>query len=586
MLSFVGRRSLKWVAIAGVTGIALAVVEIIFSAYIVYILSILGIGQIESGLNDFLPFGSEDLLLGLIFFLFIGVLRSFLHALKGMSAVTANELFVARLKLCCINNVVYGGSEYLGISKVSSFFSEIFSKAALFFYSVAHSVPLGVQGLGLFCFLMYMSVEYTLVGMVYLLMSGLVVFLIQRKVQSVVSPMASLNDVLHSNIARIVQNLFLIKVLRVQGEESSRFSNGLVDYVNRTLFANLLSLISEGLPSVFGIVMVVGFIVIQTEYAAVEDALFISYLYVFLRFVQVLAQLSSFLGMANINRPHFKEAYRYFCSISSADVKNWELSTNSIGVLSRDTGKGENEYSVSNCESIYHHSKAPEVRLESVEFAYQGASIPVIRGFGERIASGQQLAIVGSSGSGKSTLLSLITGVLEPTTGSVKIGGYSPAEYIHRNSPSIGYAGPDPFLFEGSIRENLMYGNSEEVDDKEIMSCLVKLNMSEWVERINGDLGLHINMGKAALSTGQQQRLSIARALLRKPKLLILDEISANLDVATELELANIINKLKGDVTVVVVSHRQGLIKHADIVVDLDAVNRSFVSSDLNVASC
>ena len=156
------------------------------------------------------------------------------------------------------------------------------------------------------------------------------------------------------------------------------------------------------------------------------------------------------------------------------------------------------------------------------------------------------------------------------SNGSVKISGVPAEEFLNQHSERIGFVSAEPLLIEGSIKDNIRYGLKFEPTDQEYEQVLQAASMTEFIKELPDGLEHKINESGAGLSAGQKQRLGLARALIRKPVLLILDEISANLDVATEKEIAESILRYK-NTTVIIVSHRPEALKHVDRVIDLTA---------------
>ena len=141
--------------------------------------------------------------------------------------------------------------------------------------------------------------------------------------------------------------------------------------------------------------------------------------------------------------------------------------------------------------------------------------------------------------------------LFESVVGGEKVGRYS-------------FLGADPFLLAGSVRENLSYGATHELDDEALWSALDAARVREAISALPTGLDHPIGEDGSGLSAGQKQRLCLARALLMRPSILVLDEVSANLDEATEAQLAETLRGLRGSVTVFLVSHRPGILVHAD----------------------
>jgi len=204
-----------------------------------------------------------------------------------------------------------------------------------------------------------------------------------------------------------------------------------------------------------------------------------------------------------------------------------------------------------------------------MSFSFGNPPISIFTDFSLRVSSGGHLGILGTSGSGKTTLLNLMLGILSPHVGHVKIAGVSADTVFKARTIQIGYVGPDPLLLAGTVRENLTYGLDEQPKEQVLWQILQNVRLLERIQSLPNQLDTQLNEHADTLSAGQKQRLSLARALLSKPKLLILDEASSNLDENTEREIAEIISELKGQVTTVIVSHRRAFLRHADDVIDL-----------------
>jgi ABC-type multidrug transport system fused ATPase/permease subunit len=198
---------------------------------------------------------------------------------------------------------------------------------------------------------------------------------------------------------------------------------------------------------------------------------------------------------------------------------------------------------------------SPSIQVRNLSFRYANAPL-----------------IVGASGAGKSTLVDLILGVLNPSSGEVLVSGMSPLAAIREYAGDIAYVPQDVSITNGSIKENITIGYDErEFSDDQILEAISLAQLDEFVR--NSKYGINSEVGDrgTSLSGGQRQRLGIARALVSKPKLLILDEATSSLDAESEARISEAILNLKGRVTVVVVAHRLSTVRHADQIIYLKA---------------
>lgn len=158
--------------------------------------------------------------------------------------------------------------------------------------------------------------------------------------------------------------------------------------------------------------------------------------------------------------------------------------------------------------------------------------------------------------------------MLTPTAGDVLLDGLPAREWVRTRGP-VGYVGANNFLILGSLRENLRYGLQRPATDDELWSALAQVGLDGWVRSLPGGWNYQIGENEEGLSSGQQQRLALARAFLRRPSLLILDEASANLDAGAESELAQTLGTLDGRCTMIIVSHKPGILAGVDDVLRL-----------------
>src|SRR5229473_4720040 len=212
---------------------------------------------------------------------------------------------------------------------------------------------------------------------------------------------------------------------------------------------------------------------------------------------------------------------------------------------------------------------AGDIRYENVSFSY-AEGLPALRNVSLHARPGETIALVGATGAGKSTLASLLTRFYELTEGEIYIDGKPIRDYgIRALRESIGLVTQESFLFNGSIRENLLMGKPS-ASDTELWRAVDAANAREFIERLPDRLESVVGERGVKLSVGEKQRLSIARALLKDPPILILDEATASVDTATERLIQEALEHLMANRTSIVIAHRLSTIVRADQILVLD----------------
>jgi ATP-binding cassette subfamily B protein len=210
-----------------------------------------------------------------------------------------------------------------------------------------------------------------------------------------------------------------------------------------------------------------------------------------------------------------------------------------------------------------------DIRYQDVSFGYV-ERLPALRHVSFHAPPGATIALVGATGAGKSTLVNLLVRFYEFTSGQIYIDGKPIREYNQRAlREAIGVVTQESFLFNGSIRENLLMGKPG-ATDVELWRAVVAANAQQFIQRLPDGLKSVVGERGVKLSVGEKQRLSIARALLKDPPILILDEATASVDTATERLIQEALERLMANRTSIVIAHRLSTIVHADQILVLD----------------
>jgi len=210
------------------------------------------------------------------------------------------------------------------------------------------------------------------------------------------------------------------------------------------------------------------------------------------------------------------------------------------------------------------------VRFHGVRFRYGRDQPLVLDGIELELSPGETVALVGSSGAGKTTLSSLVPRFFDVSSGAVEVDGVDVRDLaLGELRRAVGVVPQEPMLFAGTIRENLLYGNPD-ASEEEIIQAAREAHAAEFIERLPDGYEAFIGERGVTLSAGQRQRIAIARVLLKRPRILILDEASSSLDAESERLVQEALERLMEGRTTLVIAHRLSTVIHAHRIVVLD----------------
>ena len=353
---------------------------------------------------------------------------------------------------------------------------------------------------------------------------------------------SEMNALLHDNIAGIRQ----IKAYTMEKRELKRF-NAASDKVRkatlRTMFAWAIYNPSMSFIGGIGFILVIGFggnLALQGQMSPGEITAFLLYLTLFYEPVSRLHQLNQMLQSGRA------AAERVFEILDSED----------------EPGLAEGE-----------KLKTPikgKVEYINVKFNYGGGN-ETISDVNLNAAPGQTIALVGPTGAGKTTLINLLTRFYEYDLGEILIDNVN-IKTVSKESlrSSIGYVTQESFLFNGTVRDNLLIANREASEDQ-IWDALKIANAYDFVKKLHKGLDTEVGERGVKLSVGEKQRVSIARALLRNPPILLLDEATASVDTETERLIQQALERLMENRTSFVIAHRLSTVRGADYIYVLDS---------------
>ena len=362
---------------------------------------------------------------------------------------------------------------------------------------------------------------------------------LQRKASS------AMNALLHDNLAGIRQ----IKTFVREKEEHARFNRVSKDLGESTLIVMRAWALYIPLMAFFascGLVLVVGF----GSKSVLNGEIQIGDLVAFLMLVNYLYEPISRLHSLN----------QLLQSGRAAGERVFEIMDEEVEPGSVFPGDGDEPGT---------HLFEGDVRFQNVGFAYND-DLPVLRNINLHARPGDTIALVGTTGAGKSTLVNLLTRFYEFDSGEIFIDG-KPLRELPKSDlrRAVGMVTQESFLFNGSIRDNLRIGMPDATDE-EMYAALEAANALAFIERLPEKLGAVVGERGIKLSVGEKQRVSIARALLKDPPVLVLDEATASVDTATERMIQQALDRLMEKRTSFVIAHRLSTVRHATQILVLD----------------
>ena len=571
----VGRIGCGLFLIGILASLALSGIEYAVAIFLIVFLFTLGFVDFAA-LPHWLPFDVRALSPVTIWLslLLIMVLRGGMQMISYQSRILLTERTHSRLRMV-LGYLVFmkEGTMQMPLSNINLYFSELFPRAVSFIFHFTQISSFFIQALMISVGMFYFARGETLVGLAGLAVIGIFVLRLNRYTHRASKRVPQVAEDLERSKVRAVRNWLLIKVLRTEHDEYKRYSEAVLQYYRQRSMAYLIANSGTSLVPILGVAVIAVIVFANARFFKTPGVHLVAFLYLFFRFQQMMSNGSNMIGDLFTCRVQFGESLRLVSRMPARDLhaafrpaKGLDLISGRIDLshiqpLSYDNG-ADGIPSVAPADP-------PTIRVDGVSFSWPEADAPVLSNLSLTIPKGSQVGIVGPNGSGKSTLLAIITGVLKPATGFVTIDDLPGGDYLQRHSNWTSYVGPEPFLIQGTIRQNLMYSCSQTIDDDQLMEALDLVRLRTFVMSLPEGLDYGVDESGGGLSSGQKQRLAIARAFLRKPKLLVMDEPTVTIDSETETLLLSALKRFKGTCTMVIVSHKPEILRDADRIFEI-----------------
>lgn len=535
---FLGAEVCKCIIISGVSGLLWFGIEYFFTFILQGFLLTLGLLSNDKVIFiSWFPMTTEGAVGLLILY---GVLRSFIFMLKQHYANLSQLTFT-----CTMRERIFSfglkHSEFSSTKETLSLFTDITTQSGVVMNSVASLCCTGISAIFFLIAGLYLAPYEMIIGVL-----GLSVFLLPLRTvtKSVNRHGVGLIDEwsnISERLLRGLKNSFFLKIYRQVDTEVNQGISTLEIYKKHWRSYSLVAAFASTFPIFLGICVLSAITFLSLTYIKTEPMKLLSFFYIFIRLSQSASEMSGTLAAVKFNLPGFKFLYTWSTKLES---------------ISRSTPG-----------TPYPFPFGPVfIEMKNLGFSFDDKNL--FRGIDVKVGPSEVLLVKGPSGSGKSTLLSIIVGLLDPTEGELLVNSISSREAKYNFQNILAYVGPEPYLIHGSIRENLIYGSNITISDEEIWQSLKVVDLIDLVKKQPLQLD-EVLLDLAQISTGQKQRISIARALLRKPTLLILDEATANIDSGTEKIILDNLKNLMNNCTNIIVTHKPSFDHLADFIINL-----------------
>lgn len=378
-----------------------------------------------------------------------------------------------------------------------------------------------------------------LISVVMLILYGIIVFVYNKPIKKINRKIMEMNSKVTSQFVETINGIETIKAFNQEDNEKEKTDKLYKKFFKKVFNGGVLSL-SQQTITMF--VAVVGELVI----------LWVGVAYV-IKGELTLGELITFNALLGYFIEPIKNLINLQPSIQTAVV-----AADRLGEILDITPEYNYEH-----EQLNDKIKFDKISISNLDFRY-GTRELVLKDINLEICRGEKIAFVGESGSGKTTLANLLVRLYEQEKGSIKLDSIDIREFsIKQIRDNISYISQNTFLFSGTIRENLLFGNSDVSDDDISQVCKI-CELEEYINSLPLKFNTRIEENGKNLSGGQKQRLAIARALLKKPEILIMDEATSNLDYVTERSIEKTINNFSKNMTTIIIAHRLSTIKDCD----------------------
>lgn len=565
--TLLGRRASIAFLSTMAAGLLLSLVEASFASGFAIVLKFLSVPDAKTPFDQYLTYLGHYQWVVIAILPFLALIRAFLLWSIDHGSAAVEEILRGRLRQLAVYRLLMSENDrYLSASEINNLIGTVFVGAIVFIFNLGSLFAFSLTSLGLLGWMVYFKPFESIFALLGILVVGIIFSVVNKKVSKIMENQIDLSNKLISTTNRISQNSLFIRCSNLQEYELLCASETNSAFVNRILKARALSSFVNLIPTVLGISLITILLAFQIKNGSSADSMaFISMVYMMMRLVEALSRTSkNVAGLIPVSI-FFKRTIEFFFE---SDSQERSLALAPFHNALNTQPSIDSTFNKSTLNQTC--PPPPSIEVKNLRFRFKSNGREFYNGLNFFVERGGQLGIVGASGSGKSTLLSLILGITKTTTGQILINDRHIKGGIDYSNLRIGFVSAEPFLFSGTLKENLDYSQTRSITKSEYRKVLTDVMLLRPDEDLETLLSRTIREDLSGMSMGEKQRLCFARALLREPNIIILDEATSNLDSQTESEIVDLLKQLKGKSTILFVSHRINALKGADRVLDLE----------------
>lgn len=452
-----------------------------------------------------------------------GALKGVIYFFKNFILTSTYQRFISTMRLR-IFSLVLNPSFKEPHHIVYSVFSEQVVRSGAIINDIIYILMSLITSLALFIYCFKIAMYETIIGVLIIGFFHLILSKFGTWVGDIGNELNEHWENINYSMKNAIKNSFFINIKSKSDQVYIHSRDHLNQYEKSIQSYYFWNSLRGAAPQVLGIIILVILTQLSLRHFHTEKFVLITFLYLFLRFVQAVNETYVWFLDLRFNFPSYQSLMR----LVELDIKK------------------------ENAKKII--QSVSEIDFKNVSFSYENGE-PVISAMNLYLQKGDIFVVTGESGTGKSTLIKLISGMIPPTSGEIVINDEPFNSTQFTIGKTISYSGPEPFMINGSLKENLAYSSVQETFDQERATQLL-IQFGIWENFSSRDGFETIVKDFQNFSTGQLQRISLVRSLLQHADLLILDEATSNLDVATEKKVIEEIVKSAGERITIISTHR------------------------------